>query len=172
MLLKFLAAITLIGIFLPVELEKRTLLDNKIEILVPKGWKPMSEENIKIKYPGAKPPKYVLSDVSGGISLAFNHTDSRATQAQIESYKAMLKPALSNAYPSAEWIEEGIREINKKKVGYFKLITETQSGKIYNQMFYTDLDEKLLICSFNVVESKMKNWKEAADSIMNSLTIK
>jgi len=172
MLVKFLTAISLIGIFLPVELEKRTLLDNKIEILVPKGWKPMSEDLIKIKYPGSKPPKYVLSDVSGGISLAFNHTDSRATQEQVETYKGFLKKSLESAFEDEEWIEEGIKEINGRKVGLFKLITNTSSGKIYNQMFFTDLDGKLLIISFNVVENKMKDWKTVADEIMNSLALK
>jgi len=156
----------------PVDLEKRTLLDNKIEILVPKGWKPMSEDLIKIKYPGAKPPKYVLSDVSGGISLAFNPTESRATQEQIETYKGFLKTSLESAFEDEEWIDEGIKEINGRKVGFFKLITNTASGKIYNQMFFTDLDGKLLIISFNVVENKMKDWKSAADDIMNSLTLK
>lgn len=169
MLLKFF----IVGIFfIQGELEKRSLLDDKIEILVPKGWKPMSEEHIKIKYPGARPPKYVLSDVTGGISLAFNHTDSKATQDQIETYKGVLKSSLTNAFPEAEWIDDGVKEINGKKVGFCKVITNAQTGKIYNQMFFTDVDGKLLICSFNVVENKMKDWKAPADEIMNSLSIK
>ncbi len=172
MVLKFFIA-SLLGTFLfQSELEKRTLLDDKIELLVPKNWKQMSEENIKIKYPGARPPKYVLSDVTGGISLAFNHTDSRATQEQIETYKNVLKSSLTSAYPEAEWIADSVKVINGKKVGFCKVITNTQSGKIYNQMFFTDLDGKLLICSFNVVENKMNDWKSTADEIMNSLTVK
>ena len=39
-------------------------------------------------------------------------------------------------------------------------------------MFFTDLDGKLLICSFNVVENKMKEWKPIADEIMNSSSVK
>lgn len=162
----------LTGILFQVDLEKLSLIDNKIEILVPKGWKPMSEDLIKIKYPGARPPKYVLSDVTGGISLAFNHTDSRATQDQIELYKGVLKSSLTNAFPEAEWIEDSVKLINGKNVGFCKVITNAQSGRIYNQMFFTDLDGKLLICSFNVVENKMKAWKATADEIMNSLTVK
>jgi hypothetical protein len=168
-----LAKIFILGIFFfQTDLEKRSLLDNKIELLVPKGWKPMSEDLVKIKYPGARPPKYVLSDITGGISLAFNHTDSRATQEQIETYKGVLKSSLTDAFPEAEWIEDGVKEINGKKVGFCKVITNAQSGKIYNQMFFTDVDGKLLICSFNVVDTKMKDWRAAADEIMNSLTIK
>jgi hypothetical protein len=160
------------SILFQAELEKRSLLDDKIELLVPKAWKQMSEENVKIKYPGPRPPKYVLSDVTGGISLAFNHTDSKATQTDLETYKGVLKGVMNNAYPNAEWLEDGIKEINGKKVAYYKVITDAQSGRIYNQMFFTDLEGKLLICSFNVVENKMKDWKSTADQIMNSLTIK
>ena len=172
MIIKFLTSILLTGIVFQTELEKLSLIDNKIEILVPKGWKPMSEDLIKIKYPGARPPKLVYSDVTGGISMAFNHTESKATQAELETYKGMLKGVMNNAYPDAEWLEDGMKEINGKKVGYYKVITNTPSGKIFNQIFFTDLEEKLLLCSFNCVESKMEKWKPTADEIMNSLTIK
>ena len=89
-----LAALLISTLFLPVELEKKWILDNKIEILIPKRWKPMSEELIKIKYPGARPPKLVYSDVTGGISLAFNHTDSKASPENLEKYKRHRKPTL------------------------------------------------------------------------------
>ena len=35
-----------------IDLEKRILIDNRIEILVPKDFKEMSKELINIKYPG------------------------------------------------------------------------------------------------------------------------
>ena len=172
MLLKILSTL-LLGIFLyPVELEKKNLFDNKLEILVPKGWKPMKEELLKIKYPGPKPPTLVYSDVSGGTSLAFNHTDSRATPDMLEKYKEVLKSAMMGAYPEAEWKEEGIKEINGKKTGFYKVITDTNSGKIFNQLFFIDMDGRLLICSFNCVKDRMTTWEKTADEIMNSLTIK
>src|SRR6202008_896040 len=136
MVFKFVIASLLGTLFFQAELEKRSLLDDKIEILVPKAWKQMSEEHIKIKYPGARPPKYVLSDVTGGISLAFNHTDTRATQEQIEAYKNVLKSSLTNAFPEAEWIKDSVTVINGRKVGFCKVITNAQSGRIYNQMFF------------------------------------
>lgn len=155
-----------------VELEKMALLEGKIELLMPKGWKPMSEELIKIKYPGARPPKLVYSDATGAISVAFNHTDSKASAENLEKYKEVLKGSLENAYPDAEWEDHGIKDFNGKKAGYFKLITETPSDKIYNYMVFTDLDGKLLICSFNCTSKKMKEWKPVAEQIMGSLKVK
>jgi hypothetical protein len=166
------AAITLIALSTPIELEKKLILDNKVEILMPKGWKPMSEELIKIKYPGTRPPKLVYSDNTGAISLAFNHTESKANPENLEKYKDVLKESLENAYPDAVWEESGMKEINGKKMGFFRIITDTPNDKIYNYMLFTDFDGKLLICSFNCVEKKLKEWKPVAAEIMNSLSFK
>lgn len=153
----------------PVELEKKLVLDNKVEILMPRGWKPMSEELIKIKYPGARPPKLVYSDNTGAISIAFNHTDSKASAETLEKYRDVLKESLEKAYPDAVWEESGIREINGKKIGFFKVITDTPADKIFNYMLFTDLDGKLLICSFNCVEKKLKEWRPVAEEMMGSI---
>lgn len=154
------------------ELEKRTVLDGKVELLLPKDWKPMKEELIRKKYPGARPPKLVYSDISGAVSIAFNHTDSKANAATLEKYKEVLKEGLKSAYPDATWEEEGIRELNGKKVGYFKVTTDTPDDRIYNYMLFTDLNGTLLICSFNCTQGRLKTWKPLAEQIMGSLTFK
>ena len=172
LLKKIFATITMVAFFTPIELEKKIILDNKVEILMPKEWKPMSEELIKRKYPGTHPPQLVYSDVSGGISLAFNHTDTKASPAILEKHREVLKTSLENAYPHSLWEEEGIKEINGKKVGFFRLITDTPNDRIYNYIVFTDLDGKLLICSFNCVEKKLKDWKPVAQEIMNSMSFR
>lgn len=154
------------------DLEKRTVLDGKVELLLPKDWKPMKEELIKKKYPGARPPKLVYSDVSGAVSIAFNQTDSKANAATLDKYKEVLKEGLKSAYPDATWEEESIRELNGKKVGIFKVTTDTPDDRIYNYMLFTDLNGTLLICSFNCTQGRLKTWKPIAEQIMGSLTFK
>ena len=155
-----------------IDLEKRSILEDKVEILVPKEFRLMTAEEIKIKYPPTRPPKLVFTDTSLTTNLAFNLTDSRASREVIEQYKDALKQALSNAYSDAEWIDEGIKEINGKKAGYFKMISTAIDTKIYNHMFFTDVDGKLLICSFNCTIKNMERWKPVAEEIMNSLVVK
>ncbi len=168
----FSATLLLVAVFLAPELEQRSVLNDKISILVPKDWKPMPESLKKIKYPGEKPPQLVLSDRSGGLSLAINHTGSKATPKELGRYAQALENSLRNAYPDAIWEGIGNEKINGKQVCYFKVITETADGKIYNQMFFTDLDSTLLIFSFNAIEKRIKDWKPIADSMMYSLRIK
>ena len=55
--MKFLFFYFLSTFLVQVELEKRKLLDDKIEIFVPKDFKPMSEEMLNFKYKGKGKPK-------------------------------------------------------------------------------------------------------------------
>jgi hypothetical protein len=170
MLLKsVLFSLSLLFISPTVELEKRTVMNNKIELLLPKDWKPMSEHLVQKKYPGPRPPSLVYSDITGGISIAFNHTDSKASSELLEKYKEALKAGLVNAYPDAVWEKEAITEINGKKAGVFEVFTETADEKIYNYMVFTDVDGRLMICSFNCTENRLKTWKPVAQQIMSSL---
>jgi hypothetical protein len=153
------------------ELEKRKILNDKVEILLPKEFGIMSEEMMKTKYPSERRPTLVYTNKTGGINVAFNHTASKASQTQIEAYKDNFVGTFKNLYPSAEWKGTGVKEINGRKVGYMELITPAIDTKIYNLMFFTDLDGRLLLCTFNCVEKERQNWTESAKQIMNSLTI-
>jgi hypothetical protein len=154
-----------------IDLEKRTILNNKVEVLIPKEFQIMSEEMMKTKYPSERRPTLVYSDKTGGINVAFNHTLNKATQQQIEPYKESLFSTFKDLYPSADWKGSGVREINGKKVGYLELVTPAIDTKIYNLIFFTDLDGRLLLCTFNCVETKQQEWAGAAQQIMNSLRV-
>lgn len=163
--------LTVLFISQGVDLEKRVVMNNKIELLLPRGWKPMNESLVKKKYPGPRPPSLVFSDVTGSISIAFNHTESKASPELLEKYKEALKAGLINAYPDAVWEDEGITEINGKKAGFFKVITETADDNMFNYIVFTDVDGKLLICSFNCTQNRLKTWKALSTQIMNSIRV-
>ncbi len=154
------------------ELEKRKILNDKIEILIPREFEEMSEDMMKLKYPSERRPTLIYTDKTGGINVAFNYTTNRASQQQMDSFKESFVSTFKNLYPSAEWKGTGVKEINGRKVGYLELINPAIDTKIYNLMFFTDLDGRLLLCTFNCVDEKQKEWAESANQIMNSLTLK
>ncbi len=165
-------AVVLVSFTLPVDLEKRSLLDNKIEISLPSHFTVMSEEMLKAKYPGGNRPKLVYTDENGTINIAFNHTTSKATLDQLEVFKDVLVKTMKASQEDGEWLGDGIREVNGRKIGYAELITQAIDTKVYNHVFFTVLDGRLLICSFNCTEKYMKEWKPIAAEIISSLKIK
>jgi hypothetical protein len=158
--------------FQNIELEKKQILNDKVEILLPKNFGIMPEDMLKLKYPSTNRPTLVYSDEDGAVNIAFNYTTNRASQQQIENYKDVFVSTFESSYPTAVWGEKGIKEINGRKVGILEVTTPAIDTKIYNLLFFTDLEGKLLICTFNCTSNKKSLWLESAKKILNSLTIK
>jgi hypothetical protein len=155
-----------------VELESKLLLDGKIELKIPEDFGVMEEAMMKIKYPMESRPTLVYTNESGGINVALNHTQNKANQDMITAYKDNLVQTFKNVYPSAKWKDSGVKEINGRKVGYMELVTPAIDTEIYNLLFFTDLDGRLLLCTFNCTKKDMKEWIPVGEEIMNSLVVK
>ncbi len=156
----------------PVELETKSLLNDKVELKIPKEFTIMTEEMLKIKYPAEKRPTLVFTNESGGINVALNLTQNNASQDIIKTYADNFLQIFKKMYPSADWKGNGVKKINGKKVGYLELITPAIDTEIYNLMFFTDVDGKLLLCSINCTKNRMEEWVPIANEIMNSLKTK
>jgi hypothetical protein len=156
---------------LTIDLESKLLFNDKVEINIPKDFEIMSEELMKVKYPSERRPTLVYSNESGGINVAFNLTQNQANQKLIPAYKDNLVQTLKNTYPSAEWKDSGVKTINGRDIGYLELLTPALDTAIYNLMFFTDLEGKLLLCTFNCTKKNINEWEPVAKIIMNSLKI-
>ncbi|MDG1821785.1 MAG: hypothetical protein P8H25_00190 [Flavobacteriaceae bacterium] len=155
-----------------IDLETKSLLNDKVELKIPKDFDIMSEELMKLKYSSDRRPTLVYSNESGGINVALNLTQNQANQQLIPTYKDNFVQTFKNLYPSAEWKGNGIKTINGKEVGYLELVTPAMDTEIYNLMFLTDLNGKLLLCTFNCTKKSIAEWTPIAKEIMNSLKIK
>ena len=155
-----------------IEFETKSLLGNKIMLKIPKGFNIMSEEMAVLKYPADRRPTLIYTNESGGINVALNLTSNKAIQAQMPAYKDNFVKAFKNLYPSAEWKQTGVKEVNGRKVGFIEFITPAVDTKIYNLIFFTDLNGQLLLCTFNCTEKNIGQWQPAAQEIMASLKLK
>lgn len=153
------------------KLEKRTLLENKIEILVPKDFREMSQEHINLKYPTQNRPKYILTNEATTTNLAFNIMENRADSSMIDLYRGVFKAAFLKKFPDAKQVSDGAQQINGKKVGFLQLITTGKDQPIYNYIFFTDMEGKLLLGTFNCVEKDMPQWLPVSEEIVRSLKI-
>jgi hypothetical protein len=69
-------------------------------------------------------------------------------------------------------LDEGVKTINGKKIGYFKFLTQAVDQKVFNYYFFTVVNGKILLFSFNSIEKLQKKWEHTADEIVASLKIK
>ena len=154
------------------ELEIKSILNDRVEIKLPKEFQIMSEEMVSLKYPSERRPTLIYTNESGGINVAFNLTENKANQDIIDPYKDNFVKTFKNMYCYGEWKDNGVKIINGKKVGFLELVTPAIDTEIYNLMFFTDLEGKLLLCTFNCTKKDIKEWETTAKEIMSSLKIK
>jgi hypothetical protein len=153
------------------ELITRTVLNGKVTLATPKSFGPMPKSILEIKYPSSRRPTEVLSDSTGGVSLAFNHTQSRILPEQIKAAHISMSKSFHNMYPSAKWLRD--ETINKNGITFmvFELITPAMDTQIHNIMYGTSVDNRLLLISFNTTVEQSKLWLPIGKEIMESISI-
>jgi hypothetical protein len=154
-----------------VELEAKSFFKDQVELKIPTDFTLMTQEMMEMKYPSEQRPTLVYTDETGGINVALNLTPSKASQELLPQYLESLIQTFKNVHPYANWKGNGISEINGRNVGFMALITPAVDTEIYNLIFFTDVDGKLLFCSFNCTKKSIKKWEVTAKEIMNSLKV-
>lgn len=153
------------------KLEAKKVLNDKVEILIPKGFTVMSDEMAKEKYPMENRPSLIYTDEKGTINIAFSHTETPIQDSLLKDMKDPMKQAFSNMYQDATWYRDEVIQINGKNVGVFELLTPAADTKIYNLIFFTELDGKMLMTTFNCTEAQMEEWKPLAQEILMSYKV-
>lgn len=124
------------------------------------------------KYPGKSRPKFVLTDERGKTNLAFSVLENPADSTVIDDYLKAIVSSYKQNFPTAKWIGNGIMRIGNKKAGFLKLVTDGQDQKIFNFVFLTDLEGKLLVGTFNCVEKDMEEWRPIGEQMVGSIDFK
>ncbi|MBM7108046.1 hypothetical protein [Brevibacillus laterosporus] len=150
---------------------ERSLLEEKISIPMPKAFTPMTPEMAAIKYPSERRPTLIFTNSSGSINVAINHTPTRLTDAEMEEFTAAMVQLLRKTQKLLQWHGDGVKEVNGKPIGYCEFLTPAYNVNLYNFMFFTELDGKALLCTFNCIEDEMEDWRLVARGMMEALVI-
>jgi hypothetical protein len=170
-LLLLLLLIPVFGFSQP-KLDTVSILSGKVKILAPKELSPMSDDMWRAKYQNRPKPSMVLSDHNGEVNLIADATKQPAKETQIAAFKDFQIEQLKQNHPDLNLLSDGVKTINGKKVGYFKFVTQAVDQKIFNYYFFTILDGKILLFTFNCIETLQKKWEPTADNIVSSLWVK
>ena len=153
-------------------LVKRTVLNGKVTLTTPESFGPMSNEQLELKYLSSRRPTEVLSDSTGGVSLAFNHTQNKMTPAQVRVAHASLSKSFHSMYPSATWIRDDLIVQNGQIYMVLELITPAIDTKIHNIIYGTSVGNRFLLIAFNTTIQQSEEWLPVGKRIMESIVTK
>lgn len=154
-----------------IELSKTSLLDGKIELLIPERLGYVQEEEFKKIYPSiAKKPTVVLINDAKNIELIIDYRpqysmDNNAIDGPLDSQLEIFR----KSFPQLKLLNREIKQVNKKNIGILEFIIP---GKEYYEYFFmSDIDSKPFIFSLRFPKAQSESWVKAADKILQSLKI-
>lgn len=154
-----------------VELHSVTLLNEALKVQIPREFKIMGSEMLNLKYPvTAKRPTIVYTDSIGEINIAFNHTKDNVNAADVPKVQGAILNQFKQA-PAITLISSDYRGVNGKDFFIIKFYSPAVDAQIYNLMFGTEVNGRLLMGTFNCTVNHLQKWQPIADKIVNSLEV-
>jgi len=151
--------------------EPQSFAEDKITMMVPKEFSEMAPETARVKYPMEQRPGTILTDHSGAVNILFDYMEDHMTNEESERYRDNLFGILRRVNPGVKPLESGVELVSGKNVAYVSFSNPVMDGKLYNLMFFLEVDGRILMGNFNCLTKTMKYWKQAAFEMMQSIQI-
>ena len=151
------------------EFQELALFDDTLKIQVPTNFIDMPDEIAKVKYPSSDRPQIIKTDDTGSINITMNLAPHNIEDQQIPEIKEGIKNLLKRLNPSYLFLEEGVKTIEEKTVGFFEFKSPTIDDPLFNLMFFIELNHNVMIGVFNCPYSQNMAWRPIARQIMQSM---
>ena len=152
-----------------IEFAERALIEERVIMMVPVDFQEMSQADAKLKYPSQERPQLILTDTSTAVNLMFNYLDQPIKNEDVATLCSQIINGMKRVNSSISIQEEGVEIVGDKNVAYTTFSHPTLNGKLYNLMYFVELDGRSLMISFNFQTKDLKYWKPVAFEMMRSL---
>lgn len=180
---RFLLSIVIIAIygFSPSKLVKTKVADG-IVISLPPELKPMTPDDIILRYPSVRAPLAAYTDLNRTLDLSVNISATQWPDTDLEMAKKFFKASITNLYDRVDFIEEGIHTVHKKEYIFFEFESRVNGNKMalgeqspvfrYTYIQYLIEPGRTLVVSFNCPKTLREDWQENVRAMMKSVKVK
>ena len=121
----------------------------------------------RAKYPGGNSPDIVYTDEDGTVNVALNYTTTTIPGNDITALQNRLQQQLQAANPVD--LTTRTETINGSEFAVFEFMIQAIDTRVYNLMFLTELDGRMLLGTFNCTEALKIQWQSRAKEILSSV---
>jgi hypothetical protein len=177
----FLVLALLLVAFSPAKLVK-TKVNKEITVSLPADFAPMTNEDIAQRYPSVRAPLGAYTNTDRVVDFSVNISATQWPDTNADMAKKFFKAGITNLYDRVEFIDEGSREIKKKKFVYFEFVSrvngnkrqlgEQQSIQRYTYIQYLVEPKRTLVFTFACPKEMKEDWQQVAREVMKSVAVK
>lgn len=149
-----------------------TVLDGKASLSAPASLRDMTKDEYAFKYRNHAEPALSLTDDLLEVNMIVQPMEQPLKPEQLADFTAFQVAQIKKKRSDADVLGNGVKTIGGHKVGWVKFIVKASDQKVYNHVFFTDVNGKAVLFNFNCVTVKQEEWAPKADAIMASLQFK
>jgi hypothetical protein len=151
-----------------ITLIKNSVLSGQASMLLPSSFTPLTQEEIKLKYPGNNRPVEVYGNENGTITVGLSLLNVEVPVYEFEEFAEAIVQQFKKSAPISTWYGHQIKTINGTKM----LISEYESplpdGTSYNLTCYASMHNKVVVYTFNCLQNQKSEWKAIGFRIVES----
>jgi len=154
----------------------------KIQLLVPADFQPMSQEMMDRRYLTARKPIAAYTNEREMVDLTVSTSNTRWQASDLPILKDFYKASLLELYDEVDFIKEEIEEINEKSFVVFEFtslvkpdensLTARTPVRRFTRIQYTVNGGQTLVFNFSCPQALQPKWEETARQVMQSVQIK
>ena len=163
------------------KLTKRKIYEG-VSVVMPEDFVVMSDKDLSSKYPSTKKPlaTYMSSDTRADFTM--NNTKAKFNGQTAKMLHEIYKVTIIETYDtvafnkeklkvSLNFIQDGVKTINKKEYAYFEFTSEFNNIKKYNYLLYAPHKKHVLIFNFSCDQRSMDVYQPIAAKMINSIKV-
>jgi hypothetical protein len=133
------------------------------------------------RYPSVRAPLAAYTNLDRTIDFSVNISATRWPDTNLELAQKFFKSSLMSMFDRVEIIDEGIREVNKKRFIFFEFDSRVNGTRQegfqdpvlkYTYIQYLIEPGKTLVFTFNCSRRDKQDWQETARTRMKSIKVK
>ena len=95
-------------------------VDDRLTILIPKGWRPMDDLDFTERFPSVRAPLAAYSDESRLLDFSVNISATRWLEKDKALAQQFFKAGITNLFDRVDMISEGVADRNGKEFIFFE----------------------------------------------------
>ncbi len=158
---------------------KKTKLSEGVSAALPSDFRPMTEGEMKQKYPNFHKPVVMMTSADEVANFGYNISFNQWGR-NLKLLKEFMKANNSYYFKDIQYLQDTISALDGRNFIVLEFVSFTQnketdrelpSIRTYSYMMYTVEDNRILVFNYTCPAMYMDKWKQAAPKIMSSLQI-
>jgi hypothetical protein len=156
---------------------KDVKMDNgAIVFQVPDAFTPLSEEEVRRKFPSANAPRSVMGNEARTVSVAFELKDAlmpreKAVESELPNARDEFVRTFDRVIPGIRWIKQEIVEHGGRKWIHLELTSNAVDQDVHNIVRITFHEGKLLLFNFNSTKAEFPKYEQELRRCIDSVRV-